>query len=157
MEVESLKLNGHINFVHKNSKNEVVEIRDIKNMVMNVGKAQIALLTTSAAAVPFDAIAIGIGSIKESGVYTTLSSEITTNGGQRRSGTNVTISRTQTTVADDTGQWITTYTFTGGFAVVEAGLFNDGTAGTMLARQGFAPINVISGDTLQVTWKVAFS
>lgn len=41
--------------------------------------------------------------------------------------------------------------------IVEAGLFNAATAGTMLARVVFAPIVKASGDTLQITWKVTVS
>jgi len=39
-------------------------------------------------------------------------------------------------------------------AIAEAGIFNAGAAGTMLARATFTPINKTAGDTLQVTWTV---
>jgi hypothetical protein len=41
--------------------------------------------------------------------------------------------------------------------VTESGIFNAGVAGTMLARNVFAYIDVTGGDALQVTWKVKFS
>jgi hypothetical protein len=51
-------------------------------------------------------------------------------------------------------QLIVTFNFTGTFAVTESGVLNAGAAGDLLSRQVFSAINVVNGDSLQVTWKV---
>jgi len=38
--------------------------------------------------------------------------------------------------------------------VTESGVLNDASTGTLLARQVFSAINVASGDSLQITWKI---
>ena len=155
MDSENLNINGRINFVHKRQA-EIVDVRDIKNLITSAGKAQMAGLALSDVNVgsAFDFIAIGIGSTVIAVGDTALSSEITTNGGARAAATGT---RVQTSVGSDTAQLALTYTFAGAFAVVESGIFNASTGGIMLARQGFAALNVVSGDTLTVTWKVQFS
>jgi hypothetical protein len=79
---------------------------------------------------------------------------VTTNGGQRASATRTQVT---TTVTNDTAQYAVTWTFTGSFAVTECGVLNNSVGGTLLARQVFSAINVISGDTLSITYKVAVS
>ena len=59
-----------------------------------------------------------------------------------------------TTVTNDTAQVTKTFTVTGTFAVTEAGLLNASSAGTLLCRQVFSAVNVLNGDSLQITWKV---
>lgn len=99
---------------------------------------------------------------------TRLSKEIRTIGGERRSSpasnrtggadTNVARSRVQTSVADDTARYDTTFAFTGTVAVREAMLNNDGTVpATQYTKQGtsaflqiFDEVNVASGDSLRL-------
>jgi hypothetical protein len=159
MQSENFKMNGHITF-EVIRDGEIVETREVKNLIVNAGKAAMAGLCISDVSVDtFDAIAIGTGTDAVDVGDTTLETEITTNGGQRRSGANVTGTRVTTSVTNDTAQLVTTFTFTGGFAITESGIFNHATAGSgdLLARQVFAAINVASGDSLQMTWKIQFS
>jgi hypothetical protein len=100
---------------------------------------------------PVTAIAIGIGTPSS----TALGSEIASGGGSRGAATvtNITVSTT-----NDTEQWQKTFTFSGSFAITEEGLFDNNTSGgNMFASQSFSAINVVSGDTLQVTHKVTAS
>ncbi len=127
------------------------------NLITNVGFAGMASrLNGSGGEASFTIIAIGIGVVAASILDTTLGSEITTNGGGRGAAA---VSRGTTAVLNDTGIDVITYTFTGGFAVTESGVFNNAAAnaGTLLARQVFAAVNVVNTDALQVTWKVDFS
>lgn len=122
------------------------------NLVTTVGKAAVADQTGGTTTSPMTALAIGIGTTAAAAADTTLESEITTNGGERGAAavTNVT-----TTTADDTERWIKTWTFTGSFAVTEEGVLDNNTSGgVLLARQVFAAVNVVSGDSLQVTHSV---
>jgi len=121
------------------------------NTVTTKGKQIAAQQLGGTTTAPVTAIAIGIGSPSS----TALGSEITTNGGQRGAAT---VSNTTTSTTGDTEQWIKTFTFTGSFAITEEGLFdNNASGGNMLASQTFSTVNVISGDSLQITHKVQFS
>ncbi len=149
----SPKINQHKNFnkfsflVGKWS-NKLV----ISNLITSAGKAGSASrLMGAGGEAAFTYMAIGTGTTAANIADTTLQTEITTNGGQRAAGT---ASRVTTTVTNDTAQLVLTYTFTGSFAVTESGILNAASVGTLLCRQVFSAINVASGDTLQITWKI---
>ena len=123
----------------------------LSNLVTNAGLAGEASRNNGAGAeAAFTYVGIGIGTTAANASDTTLESEITTNGGERGAGS---ASRVTTDVTNDTAQLVLTFNFTGGFAVTESGVLNAASVGTLLARQVFSAINVISGDSLQVTWK----
>lgn len=148
-------LKGWFTIKHFDSSGALIEQKEVKNTTTNAGFAEVAgLITSDVGGTAFDYIAIGTGTNAAAATDTALQTEISTNGGERAAGTGT---RTTTTVANDTMQLVVTFTFTGSFAVTESGVFNDASAGTMLARQVFSAINVISGDSLQITWKVAVS
>ncbi len=121
------------------------------NTITTVGKQVCAKQLGGTTTTPVTAIAIGTGSPSA----TALGAEITTYGGTRGSAavTNIT-----TTTTGDTEQWIKTFTFSNTFAITEEGLFDNNTsAGNMLASQHFSTINVVSGDSLQITHQIKFS
>lgn len=119
------------------------------NLVTSAGKAGVASRINGAGSeAAFTYLAIGIGTTAANASDTTLESEITTNGGQRASAT---ASRTTTDVTNDTARLVLTYSFTGSFAVTEAGALNASSSGVLLNRQVFSAVNVVSGDSLQVT------
>jgi hypothetical protein len=122
----------------------------VSNLVTNAGVAGVASrVNGNGAEAAFTYIAIGTGTAAAAATDTTLGTEITTNGGERGSAT---ATRTTTDVSNDTATLVKTFTFTGSFAVTESGVLNAASAGTMLARQVFSAINVVSGDSLQITW-----
>lgn len=127
----------------------------IDNLVTTGGKGIISGQVNGVTTAPVTAIAIGIGTTAAAAGDTALESESTTNGAQRGAAT---CTRQTTTTTNDTSQWVKTFTFTGSFAITEEGLFDNNTSGgNMLARQVFSAIDVVSGDTLQITHKVAFA
>lgn len=151
---DTLKLTGNVRLHHIRG-GAIIDTRAVKNLVTNAGLALVAgLIVKDVGGTAFDEIAIGTGTTAAALTDTILQAEITTSGGQRRTGANVTGTRVTTDVTNDTAQWVTTFTFTGSFAVTEVGIFNDPTTGTLLARAVFAAINVVSGDSLQITYKV---
>lgn len=158
MEINSMEgpvARGEIILTHLDSGGKVKEVRHIKNLVVSAGKAGIASRINAAGAeAAFTYIAIGTGTAAAAAGDTTLGAEITTAGGQRASAT---CTRVTTSVTNDTAQDVVTFSFTGSFAVTETGLLNDATTGTLLARQVFSAVNVASGDSLQVTWKIQAS
>ena len=154
-------MKGVVNYKVTDKYGNIKLDRTIENQIQNAGKVAVASLIASdnpQSEDTFDAMAIGTGD-GQAVTATGLSSEITTNGGGRRSGANVTATSQTENVTNDTIQFVTTWSFTGTLAIKEAGIFNHSSAstGTMLAYQDFAVINVNDGDNLQVTWKITFS
>ncbi len=125
--------------------------RTYHNVVTNAGKAVDAGLFNGVLTTTFTRIALGVGTAAATTGDTALGSEITTSGGARNTAT---ATRVSTAVSNDTAQLVQTWAFTGSFAVTESGIFDSATAGDMATRQTFSAVNVVSGDSLQVTWKV---
>jgi len=126
-----------------------------RNVITNVGKAQVAGLINGLVTSPFVYIAFGSGTTPASETDTALEAEIA-----RKAGS---VSRETTNVTNDTAVIETTFSsadgLTGTSDVSEAGLFDDPTAGNMLARQTFTAftVNWDQGDTLTITWKITVS
>lgn len=129
--------------------------KHIENLVVNAGLAGVASrINGSGGEAAFTYIAIGTGTTAAAAGDTALQTEITTNGGARAAATATRVTTTQT---NDTAQLQLTYNFTGSFAVTESGVLNAASTGTLLAHQVFTAVNVVSGDSLQVTWKFQVS
>lgn len=119
------------------------------NLVTNAGMAGVASRINGAGSeAAFTYIAIGTGTTAAAAGNTTLETEITTGGGARASAT---ASRTTTDVTNDTARLVRTFNFTSTFAVTEAGALNAASSGVLLNRQVFTAVNVVNGDSLQVT------
>jgi hypothetical protein len=126
----------------------------VSNLITTVGVGGIAARINGAGSPnAFTYIAIGTGTGAAADADTVLGAEITQSGGARASATCTVVT---TDTAGDTAQLVQTFSFTTGasFAVTESGVLNNSSAGTLLARQVFSAINVASGDSLQITWKV---
>lgn len=122
------------------------------NLVTNAGFAGIASRINAAGAeAAFTYLAIGIGTTAAAAGDTTLESEITTGGGERAAST---ASRVTTTQTNDTAQLVNTFAFTSTFAVTEAGSLNAASTGVLANRQVFTAVNVLNGDSLQITMKL---
>jgi len=135
--------------------------RLISNLVVSAGKAGIASRINGAGSeAAFLSIGIGTGTGAAAAGDTALGTEVKADG-TGASGVHAiasaTATRVTTSVTNDTAQDVGTINFTATIAVTEAGLFNATTNGTMLARQVFTAINVVTGDSLQITWKVQVS
>lgn len=124
--------------------------RLISNLTTTAGKAGVASrLNGSGGEAAFTYIGVGIGTTAANIADTTLESEIVDSGLERA---NSTASRVTTDTTNDSARLINTFTVTGTKAVTESGVLNAGSGGVLLARQVFSAVNVISGDSLQVTW-----
>lgn len=82
---------------------------------------------------------------------TALSAELTEG---RTSGTVTTVTTTQT---NDTFQTVGTITATGSRAVDEAGLFTVVTSGTLVVSATFPVVNLLNGDSIQITGKIQYT
>lgn len=139
-------------FIHMRG-GEIINVVYNSNSITNVGHAAgNGRISNQGSYSPFVNLAIGIGTQGTPATSTALASESTTSGAQRGAATATQVT---TTVTNDTTQLVKTFTFTGTFAVTEEGIFDSAVAssGSMLAYQSFAAINVVSGDTLQITHK----
>lgn len=123
---------------------------NVSNLITNAGIAGIASrINGNGAEAVFNYIAIGTGTTAANATDTTLETEITTDGGERKVGT---ATRTTTDITNDTAVLSATFTFSSSFTVTESWVLNAASGGTLLARQVFADINVNADDSLVITW-----
>lgn len=128
------------------------------NVVVNGARAVISARIYGTSSAAFASIGLGTGVTAASASDTALQTGVTT-GGAGDSGVHaiptasVTWSSVTTTLTNDTAQAVGTATFTATVAVTESGVFNADTNGVMFAHQVFSAINVVSGDSIQFTWK----
>jgi hypothetical protein len=132
----------------------VLSVDQGPNLITNVGKAQLAKLIGQLAATFPSYIALGLGNTAANVLDTALVNEITTQGGARATADS--IASETVSVTDDTVTFTKVFTFTGSFAIVEAGLLDDPTAGNLFARRVFAAVNVVNGNVLNAIWKLTF-
>jgi len=125
----------------------------VRNLVTTVGKALVAgRINASGTPDPATYIAVGTGTDAAAAGDTALQTEIADSGLSRAAAT---VSLVTTSTANDTAQMLKSFSVTGTKAVTESGVLNASSTGTLLCRQVFSAINVVNGDTLQMTWKVA--
>lgn len=142
----SLKLKGEVEVLVYGKDGRLKDRRVVGNLVVNVGKAQVAGLINGVVTTAFKYIAIGTGTTSPSATDTALGSEV--------ARASATTSRATTTVTNDTATWSATFNFTASYSITESGIFDASSGGNMLARQTFSAVNVVSGDSLIVNWKV---
>ena len=149
---DQIKVTGHISIELRDSKGDLKETREIKNLVVSVGKNFLAAwLAAASESTPFmQFVGLGTGTNPVTSGDTTLQTEFVGGGYGRPTGT---VSASGATLQN-------TVTFSAGNgtgAITEAGLFSASSSGTMFARQVFSVLNKLAGDTLQLTWQVTFS
>lgn len=126
---------------------------DVIDLVVNAGLEFIAKLLNGVSSTPFTQVACGTGTTGPVNGDTTLESEITSGGGERKAGTC-------SYDADYKAKWITMFNFTDTFAVTEEGVFDvvgPPPAGNMLVRHTFLVKNVDDGDAIEFTNRVTIS
>ena len=121
------------------------------NLVTNAGFAGMAGLANGVVTDFFDYIGVGTGTTAAAAADTTLETELATSGLSRALAT---LTRVTTTVTDDTAQFLKSFSVTGTQAVTESGVLSASSGGTLFTHQVFSAINVVNGDTLEITWKV---
>lgn len=142
---DNLKVTGDVVVTITGPDGQIKDKREIKNLVVATGKTFIAARMVGTPTV-MSHMAVGAGNTTADAADTTLNSEL---------------GRAVLTAAGSTGP-VVTYTSsfapgTGTGAVVEAGIFNDGTSGTMLCRTVFAVVNKGADDAMSITWAITVS
>lgn len=153
-EENTIKLKGTYTFEIRDENGNIKDSWTVDNIVTNAGKAQLALLTGDASAVPFTWLALGTSNTAVNATQTALGAEISTGGLARATGT---VSRITTTTTNDTYQIVYTWTASSSFTVEEVGVFNAASTGTMLSRALTTSKAVVSGETIQGTYQLRFS
>jgi len=148
MIIEHLKAKGTLVIELRDEHGNIKDYREENNLVVDLGLAFIASRMQSADAPVVSHMAVGTGGTAENGSQTTLVNE-----SYRQSLSATTL--TTTNVANDTVQYQASFAAGNGTGeLVEAGLFNASSAGTMVSRTVFAPVNKGPLDTLTITWKI---
>lgn len=149
---DSFRPRGIFELIVRDSSGRIKEVRLSRNLVTNAGFAGIASrINGSGAEAAGTYLAVGTGTTAANAADTTLETEITDSGLARVAAT---ASRVTTTVTNDTAQLQTTFTVTGTKAVTEAGYLNASSSGVLFARSVFSAVNVVNGDSLQLTYKI---
>ena len=138
---DGLKLKGHVSI---KVNGEVVQ--EIPNLVVTAGKNYVASRIKDATATAMSHMAIGTSSTAAAVGNTALGSE----AGR--------VSLTSTTVTNNEIAYVATFgPGTGTGAIVEAGLLNASSGGTMLCRTVFSVVNKGASDSMTITWTVTVS
>lgn len=146
---DSPKATGRVTFKHMNAAGEVISEQTVENLVVTTGLNHIAArMATTGQPTQMTHMALGASSTAAALSDTALGSSLgrvalTTAGG--------TPSNNKVSYVATFGAGVATG------AVVEAGIFNASTNGTMLCRTTFPVINKASTDSLAVTWEVTVS
>lgn len=141
-----LKASGALKVVVTGADGQVKEERVIPNLVVTVGKNFVASRMVGTSAAVMSHMAIGSDNTPAAAGDTALGSEL---GRVALAGASAATNVVTYTATFPAG--------TGTGAVVEAGIFNDPSTGTMLCRTVFAVVNKGIDDAMSITWTVTIS
>jgi hypothetical protein len=147
---ETLKITGDVQItVFDETTGVVKDQRQIKNLVVAAGKTFIAasiLKTTSNSPAAMTHMAVGTNSTAPADANTALGAE------------NGRVALASATSSSNVVTYTATFPAgTGTGALVEAGIFNASSAGTMLCRTTFAVVTKGAADAMSITWTVTVS
>ena len=140
---DSVTLTGRLIIKKMNENNEVIYQTEVPNLVVTTGKNFIASRIVGETYSAMDHMAIGDDSSIVALAQSSLVNEL---------------SRVATSAATATGNTVTFNAVfppgSGTGSIVEAGIFNDSSAGTMLCRTTFPVITKTSSQTISISWVV---
>lgn len=146
---ETIKVTGDVLVQVFDKAGNLKDSRTITNLVVTTGKTFIAgsmLKTTTNTPTAMTHMAVGTNNTAPAAGDTALGGEA---------------GRVALASASSTGAVVTyTASFPAGTAtgaLVEAGIFNDSSAGTMLCRTTFAVVNKGADDAMSITWQITVS
>jgi hypothetical protein len=146
---ETLKITGAVSLKLLDKAGNVLEERNIPNLVVTAGKTFIAssmLKTTTNNPIAMTHMAVGSVSTAPAAGDTALGGELGRVAlGSATSNTNVVTYTATFPAATATG------------ALVEAGIFNAAASGTMLCRTTFSVVNKGAADAMSITWTITVS
>jgi hypothetical protein len=138
---EELKLTGHVTVA---VNDEVVQ--EIPNLVVTAGKGYVASRMKDDSASAMSHMAVGTDNSAAAAGDTALGTE---------SGR---VALTSTTVSGNVITYVATFPAgTATATLVEAGVLNASSGGTLLCRTVFAAVNKASSDAMTITWAITAS
>lgn len=144
--LEDLKAVGTLKIVLQDESGQIKDTREIPNLVVTVGKTFIASRMVGTASAIMSHMAVGSSSTAPAAGDTVLGSEL----GR--------VALTSGTSSGAVATYVATFgTGVGTGAIVEAGIFNAASAGTLLCHTTFAVVNKGANDTMTITWTVTIS
>jgi len=144
---EGLKLRGDVALVLRDKDGNIKEQREEKNLVVSAGLNFNTSRMKDGTATVMSHMAVGSDSTTPAAGDTDLGSIL----GSREA-------LDSTTVTDNTITYVSSFEAGDGTgSIVEAGIFNASTAGTMLCRVVFGTITKAADDTLQITWTITLT
>lgn len=148
MLISNFKTEGNLYIVLTDENGQVKQEEYVKNLVVNTGKNYIAQRIANNTTAVMNYMSVGTSSASPGVANTALGAEI--------AASRVTIGAANTSVSSNTTTYVATFPpATGTGAIVEAGIFNDSSAGLMLARTTFPVINKGALDTLVISWSIS--
>jgi hypothetical protein len=121
-------------------------VQEVDNLVVTAGKNYVASRIKDASATAMSHMAVGTNNTAAAAGQTALSAE------------TARVALTSTTVSNNTVTYAATFgAGTGTGALVEAGILNASSSGTMLCRTVYTTVNKGSSDSMTVTWVITVS
>lgn len=142
---DNLKVTGNVQIQLFNKDGAVKDSREIRNLVVNTGKEFIAARMVGTPT-EMSHMAIGASSTAAAAGDTALGAEL----GRAALSSDTSVGAVVTYVASFPAG-------TGTGAVVEAGIFNAASGGTMLCRTVFSVVNKGVDDSMSITWTITVS
>jgi hypothetical protein len=142
---ENIKITGKVSIKLFDQSGELKDTRDINNLVVTTGKEFIAARMVGTPT-EMSHMAIGAGSTAAANGDTALGSELGRVALSTDTASGAVVTYTATFPAG-----------TGTGAVVEAGVFNASSGGTMLCRTVFSVVNKGANDAMTITWQITVS
>ena len=142
---DDLKMTGKLHIVLRDADNNIVEEREANNLIVTTGKAFIASRMASASASVMSHMAIGTSNTAPAAGDTTLGSE------------SARVALASTTANNNDVVYVATFpagTPSSTASIVEAGLFDAASGGTLLCRSLMGVITKPSTMSLTITWTV---
>lgn len=143
---ELIKATGALKIEVRGADGALKAEQEVKNLVVTTGLGYIASRMKDTTQAAMSHMAIGSGNTAAAAGNTALGTEL----GR--------VALTSTTVTNNQTVYVASFPAgVGTGAVTEAGIFNAGSAGTMLCRTVFAVVNKEAGDSMSITWTVTIS
>ena len=144
--IENLKATGELRIEVHNESGELVDARHIPNMVVTAGKNWIIDRMLGNSSAIMSHMAVGSGNTAPALGQTAMVNQL---------------ARIPFSSINQVGNTVTfVAVFNAGVgtgALVEAGIFNAASGGTMLARTTFGTLTKAAGDVVTVTWTITIS
>lgn len=147
---DSLKVIGHLDILLRDINGTIKTKMSVPNLVVSTGKNAIAARLIGTTTPVMSHMAVGT----DSGLILPLATSNTTLGSQLGSRVALTSSTALNNIVTYSAEFNVGVS-TG--AIVEAGIFNSLTAGSMLCRTIFPVINKEESDILTINWNVTIS